>query len=93
MTYVRIISDSNLNCANVNPHFETQMQFSEIAHDISSDIPTQKHYSWVSFFGKVYDLAPLLAEHDGSELTFPIRQAAGTDISHWFDETTKEPKT
>lgn len=49
------------------------------------------HNCWVSWFGRVYDLTPLLAEYDGP-LAQPIIDAAGTDISHWFDETTGQPK-
>ena len=47
---------------------------------------------WVSIFHKVYDLSPLLHERRGEALCWPIIQAAGTDISHWFDEDTQEPK-
>eukprot|EP00933_Yihiella_yeosuensis_P006157 TRINITY_DN110826_c0_g1_i1.p1 TRINITY_DN110826_c0_g1~~TRINITY_DN110826_c0_g1_i1.p1 ORF type:complete len:239 (+),score=55.78 TRINITY_DN110826_c0_g1_i1:186-902(+) len=50
------------------------------------------HDCWVSYYGKVYDLTPLLAEYAGP-LALPIIEAAGTDISHWFDEVTGEPKT
>jgi hypothetical protein len=39
---------------------------------------------WVSVFGRVYDLTPLLAEGHGT-LADPIIDAAGTDVSHWFD--------
>lgn len=50
------------------------------------------HDCWVSYFGNVYDLTPLLAQYSGP-LAQPIIDAAGTDISHWFDENTGEPKT
>jgi len=49
------------------------------------------HDCWVSYFGKVFDLTPLLAEYDGP-LAQPIIEAAGTDISHWFDEATGQPR-
>jgi len=49
------------------------------------------HDCWVSYFGHVYDLTPLLAENDGP-LAQPIIDAAGSDISHWFDENTLQPK-
>mmetsp|Transcript_60741 Transcript_60741/g.130485 ORF Transcript_60741/g.130485 Transcript_60741/m.130485 type:complete len:248 (+) Transcript_60741:81-824(+) len=49
------------------------------------------HDCWVSFFGSVYDLTPLLAEYDGP-LAQPIIAAAGTDITHWFDPATRQPK-
>jgi hypothetical protein len=48
---------------------------------------------WVSFFHHVYDLSSLLHEHRGDPLCWPIIQAAGSDISHWFDEDSREPKT
>jgi len=47
---------------------------------------------WVSYFGKVYDLTSLLVEHPGP-LGKPIIEAAGTDITHWFDPETRDPKT
>lgn len=50
------------------------------------------HDCWVTYFGRVYDLTPLLAEYRGP-LAQPIIEAAGTDISHWFDEATGWPKT
>ena len=45
---------------------------------------------WVSFFYGVYDLTKLLADNqlNQSELCLPIARAAGTDISHWFDQET-----
>lgn len=52
----------------------------------------KSHDCWVSYFGNVYDLTPLLAEYDGP-LATPLIDAAGTDISHWFNETTGQPKT
>jgi len=50
------------------------------------------HDCWVSYFGSVYDLTPLLAEYSGP-LAQPLIDAAGTDISHWFNENTGQPKT
>jgi len=47
---------------------------------------------WVSYFGRVYNLTPLIEQHKGV-LVQPILKFAGTDITHWFDEKTKEPKT
>mmetsp|Transcript_36365 Transcript_36365/g.77383 ORF Transcript_36365/g.77383 Transcript_36365/m.77383 type:complete len:229 (-) Transcript_36365:85-771(-) len=47
---------------------------------------------WVSYFGRVYDLTPLLAANPGP-LARPIINAAGGDISHWFDAGTGQPKT
>eukprot|EP00826_Nyctotherus_ovalis_P036689 TRINITY_DN3276_c0_g2_i7.p1 TRINITY_DN3276_c0_g2~~TRINITY_DN3276_c0_g2_i7.p1 ORF type:complete len:216 (-),score=56.04 TRINITY_DN3276_c0_g2_i7:136-783(-) len=47
---------------------------------------------WVSFFYEVYDLTYVIQKHYGPEVD-PIVKAAGTDITHWFDEKTREPKT
>ena len=53
-------------------------------HNIANDC-------WVSFFHEVYDLTQLIQKHYGTE-TDPIVKAAGTDISHWFDPKTRDPK-
>ncbi|XP_060035158.1 cytochrome b5 domain-containing protein 1-like [Erinaceus europaeus] len=45
---------------------------------------------WVSYLGHVYDLTPLAEEYKGNILLKPIVEAAGTDISHWFDAKTKD---
>ena len=42
---------------------------------------------WVSIFNKVYDLTEFIGKNRGP-LAQPIIQAAGSDISHWFDEAT-----
>ena len=47
---------------------------------------------WVTMFGKVHNLTQLVAENPG-HLVQPIIEAAGTDISHWFDPVTKQVKT
>lgn len=73
--------------------------------DVPKEYPLKRYYTsgdiaqhnsphdcWVSYFGRVYDLTPLLAEYDGP-LAQPIIEAAGTDISQWFDEKTRQPKT
>eukprot|EP00826_Nyctotherus_ovalis_P041148 TRINITY_DN4111_c0_g3_i3.p3 TRINITY_DN4111_c0_g3~~TRINITY_DN4111_c0_g3_i3.p3 ORF type:complete len:131 (-),score=46.90 TRINITY_DN4111_c0_g3_i3:504-896(-) len=46
---------------------------------------------WVSFFNEVYDLTQLVQKNYGAEVE-PITKAAGTDISHWFDAKTRDPK-
>ncbi|CDW91187.1 cytochrome b5-like heme steroid binding domain containing protein [Stylonychia lemnae] len=60
---------------------------SEVAHHNTKDD------CWVSFFNQVFDLTQLLQENFTSELCDPIVLNAGTDITHWFDPLTKEPKT
>mmetsp|Transcript_22296 Transcript_22296/g.39468 ORF Transcript_22296/g.39468 Transcript_22296/m.39468 type:complete len:241 (+) Transcript_22296:208-930(+) len=51
---------------------------------------------WVSAFGKVLDLTPLLAsiapESEDAALMVPIEAHAGKDVSHWFDKGTCEVK-
>ena len=41
----------------------------------------------------VFDLTKLIGENKGSFLCDPIVLAAGTDITHWFNPETREPKT
>ncbi|XP_077170485.1 cytochrome b5 domain-containing protein 1 [Paroedura picta] len=45
---------------------------------------------WVSFLGRVHDLSRLASEHKGDLLLKPILEAAGKDISHWFNPKTKD---
>ncbi|TRY94231.1 hypothetical protein DNTS_028576 [Danionella cerebrum] len=46
---------------------------------------------WVSYLGKVYDLTPLVEEHNGDVILKPIIECAGKDISHWFVPKKKDP--
>jgi len=48
---------------------------------------------WVSLFNCVYDLTRLLEQNSDKAECDPIVLAAGTDISHWFNEETRCPKT
>ena len=54
-------------------------------HNTAKDI-------WVSFLGKVYDLTPFVEANSGDVLLKPIIDAAGTDISHWFNPKAKDIK-
>ena len=47
---------------------------------------------WVSIFNQVYDLTELIAKNRGP-LAQPLVQAAGGDISHWFDESTRDVRS
>lgn len=47
---------------------------------------------WVCFFDDVYDLTPLVQANIESPLVGPLVEAAGTDITHWFDYKTKQPR-
>jgi cytochrome b involved in lipid metabolism len=44
---------------------------------------------WVSFFHEVYDITELI-QKNYSHLVDPIIKNAGTDITHWFDEVTRD---
>ena len=44
---------------------------------------------WVSKFNKVYDLTLLLDANAGKAECDPIVLAAGSDITHWFDNITE----
>lgn len=46
---------------------------------------------WVTVFGRVLDLSPLVHEQRGA-LTQPLVKAAGTDVSHWFEEGSMQPR-
>ena len=54
------------------------------SHNTASDC-------WVSFFDEVYDLSKLIQDNPCAE-SEPLIKAAGTDITHWFEPSTKEPK-
>ena len=47
---------------------------------------------WVSFFHEVYDLTQLIQDNINLEACKPLIAAAGTDITHWLDDETHEPK-
>ncbi len=47
---------------------------------------------WVSLFGDVLDITQLVQTHYTAEAE-PLVKAAGTDITHWFDPKTREPKS
>ena len=47
---------------------------------------------WVSFNNEVYDLTLLIQKNIHLETSKPLIFAAGTDISHWLDEFTSEPR-
>ncbi|KAA6401354.1 MAG: putative flagellar associated protein [Streblomastix strix] len=56
-------------------------------HNSSSDC-------WVSFLGKVYDLTPLISEFkNDAQLVNSFLEAAGRDISHWFNPKTGNIRT
>lgn len=48
---------------------------------------------WVSFFNDVYDLTNLIQKNRHLSEVQPLIKVAGTDITNWFDDKTKEPRT
>lgn len=67
-------------------HLQRYYTPAEVAlHDRADDL-------WVSLFNKVLDLTELVKANRGL-LVQPIIAAAGTDISHWFDNITHDPCT
>ena len=46
----------------------------------------------MAFFNDVYDLTELIQKNRHLPEVEPMIQAAGTDITHWFDSKTKEPR-
>jgi cytochrome b involved in lipid metabolism len=48
---------------------------------------------WVSFFDDVYDLTELVQKNRNKPEVEPLIEAAGRDITSWFDEKTREPRT
>lgn len=48
---------------------------------------------WLSWLGHVYDLTDLAKKYEGNPQLTPILQNSGSDISHWFDQKTGDPKT
>lgn len=47
---------------------------------------------WVSIFKNIFDLTELLRENRGT-LAIPLIDAAGSSISHWFNEKTGDVRT
>lgn len=68
----------------VRPKYYTPNEVS--VHNTAEDI-------WSSFLGKVYNLTPLCDRHKGDVLLKPIIEAGGKDISHWFNQKTKDIRT
>ena len=54
-------------------------------HNIAEDC-------WVSIYDNIYDLTELITENRNI-LSAPLIKAAGTSISHWFREDTRDLKT
>ena len=74
---------------NIGPRYKLRRFYlpAEVAtHNSQNDC-------WVTLFNKVYDLTKLIAENAENPLCDPIVLAGGTDITHWFDPATKDPKT
>lgn len=51
------------------------------------------HDIWIVLFGKVLDLTELVQSNIESPLCQPLIDFAGKEVTHWFNQKTKEPKT
>lgn len=47
---------------------------------------------WIVLFGEVYNLTRIIQENIVNPLTPPLIEAAGTDITYWFDTSSREPR-
>lgn len=47
---------------------------------------------WLGIHGKIVDISRLLVKHRGDPLCKPLIAAAGSDVSHWFEKQTGNPK-
>jgi hypothetical protein len=58
------------------------------------DVALHCHHGdlWLSVLGRVLNLTGLVAKHSGSSVQ-PLIDAAGTDVSHWFDPSTGDVRT
>ena len=61
----------------------------EVAQHNSVNMST----SWVSLFGKVYDITTLIHDNASKPEIEPLKKAVGSDITHWFNPETKDPLT
>lgn len=48
--------------------------------------------AWISLFGQIYDITELIERAKGTPIFDQYLQYAGEDLSHLFDEETKEPR-
>ena len=47
---------------------------------------------WIVLFGEVYDLTKLIQANIEKAESRPLIEAAGTDVTYWFDSVTREPR-
>lgn len=70
----------------VHPHYRRFYLMEDVeSHGMLEDC-------WVVIHGEILDISRLLIKHKGDPLCKPLVFAAGTDISHWFDKQTGNPK-
>ncbi|KAM6325733.1 cytochrome b5 domain-containing protein 1 isoform 2-T5 [Alca torda] len=55
------------------------------------EVAARARLGWVSARGRVLRLGPVLRERPGDPELRPLREAAGTDVTHWFDPQSGEP--
>lgn len=47
---------------------------------------------WITLFSEVYNLTKVIQQNIASPLTTPLIEAAGSDITYWFDTNSREPR-
>jgi len=72
-----------LPVASVKQRYYTSEEVSN--HNTANDC-------WITLFGEVYNLTNLIQENISNALTAPLIEAAGTDITYWFDSSSREPR-
>ncbi|KAK2960611.1 putative cytochrome b5 [Blattamonas nauphoetae] len=79
------------------PDYESDASVADLpryfhANDVAQHNSTND--CWVSFLGKVYNITPLLEEYkNDTQVVNAFLNAAGRDISHWFNPKTGEFRT
>ena len=44
---------------------------------------------WITLFGEVYNLTNIIQENISNAQSTPLIEAAGTDITYWFDSSSR----
>ncbi|EGR30055.1 hypothetical protein IMG5_143490 [Ichthyophthirius multifiliis] len=47
---------------------------------------------WITFFNQIYDITALIQQNINSPFIKPLIEAAGSDITYWFDPLSKDPR-
>lgn len=78
---------------SLNQYLAKQCEHKRFYTPRDVSVHNQSTDCWVVLFGRVFDLTRLLQENIALEDCLPIIANAGKDITYWFDQQTKHPKT